>query len=241
MSLDILAIGVHPDDVELNCSGTLMHHIQLGASVGIVDLTQGELGTRGNAQLRLKEAKAAAQVMGIQVRENLKMQDGWFRNTKENQLKVIQVIRKYQPKVLICNAIADRHPDHGRASQLVAEAAFYAGLPKIKTKYKQKDQIAYRPTAIYHAIQDRYIKPDFLVDISAFHSRKMQAILAYGSQFYNPGKAKDSAPTTPISGKDFLQAVEGRMREFGRTIQVEFAEGFTVERTIGVRNLLDLL
>ena len=236
--VDILAIGVHPDDIELNCSGTLLHQMAQGSTVAIVDMTKGELGTRGNAVLRLKEAKKAAQILGVKYRENLGMADGWFRNTKENQLKVIQMIRKYRPKVLICNAIKDRHPDHGRASELVSEAAFYAGLSKISTKDKGKVQLPWRPLATYHAIQDRYIKPDFLVDITPYHSQKMESILAYGSQFYQAGQ---KGPETPISGKSFLLAIDARMRDFGRVLQVDFAEGFTVERSIGVKNLLDLI
>ena len=236
--VDILAIGVHPDDIELNCSGTLLHQMAQGSTVAIVDMTKGELGTRGNAVLRLKEAKKAAQILGVKYRENLGMADGWFRNTKENQLKVIQMIRKYRPKVLICNAIKDRHPDHGRASELVSEAAFYAGLSKISTKDKGKVQLPWRPLATYHAIQDRYIKPDFLVDITPYHSQKMESILAYGSQVYQAGQ---KGPETPISGKSFLLAIDARMRDFGRVLQVDFAEGFTVERSIGVKNLLDLI
>ena len=236
--VDILAIGVHPDDIELNCSGTLLHQMAQGSTVAIVDMTKGELGTRGNAVLRLKEAKKAAQILGVKYRENLGMADGWFRNTKENQLKVIQMIRKYRPKVLICNAIKDRHPDHGRASELVSEAAFYAGLSKISTKDKGKVQLPWRPLATYHAIQDRYIKPDFLVDITPYHSQKMESILTYGSQFYQAGQ---KGPETPISGKSFLLAIDARMRDFGRILQVDFAEGFTVERSIGVKNLLDLI
>jgi len=236
--VDILAIGVHPDDIELNCSGTLLHQMAQGSIVAIVDMTKGELGTRGNAVLRLKESKKAAQILGVKYRENLGMADGWFRNTKENQLKVIQMIRRYRPKVLICNAIKDRHPDHGRASELVSEAAFYAGLSKISTKDKGKVQLPWRPLATYHAIQDRYIKPDFLVDITPYHSQKMESILAYGSQFYQAGQ---KGPETPISGKSFLLAIDARMRDFGRVLQVDFAEGFTVERSIGVKNLLDLI
>ena len=236
--VDILAIGVHPDDIELNCSGTLLHQMAQGSTVAILDMTKGELGTRGNAVLRLKEAKKAAQILGVKHRENLGMADGWFRNTKENQLKVIQMIRKYRPKVLICNAIKDRHPDHGRASELVSEAAFYAGLSRISTKAKGKIQLPWRPLATYHSIQDRYIQPDFLVDITPYHSQKMESIMAYGSQFYQAGI---KGPETPISGKSFLLAIDARMRDFGRVLQVDFAEGFTVERSIGVKNLLELI
>jgi bacillithiol biosynthesis deacetylase BshB1 len=235
--VDILAFGIHPDDIELSCSGTLLKHIAAGYSVGIIDLTKGELGTRGTAELRLQEATAAAKILGVQFRENLGFQDGFFRNDKENQYKIIEKIRQYRPKIVLCNAISDRHPDHGRAAQLVSEACFYAGLSKIETAYNKEIQDAYRPKAVYHYIQDRQLKPDFVVDISAFMDKKIEAIMAFSSQFFN---LNSTEPVTPISSPEFIETVKGKNRTFGREILVEFAEGFTVERNIGVEDLLSL-
>lgn len=237
MKIDILAIGVHPDDVELSCSGTLMKHIRAGKKIGILDLTKGELGTRGNASLRAKEATAAAKILGVAFRDNLGVKDGFFQNDAAHQLKLIQKIRLYQPEIILCNAVSDRHPDHGRAAQLVSEACFYAGLIKVKTKHKGKEQLPHRPKAVYHYIQDRFIKPDFVVDVTPFIDKKMEAILAFSSQFYNP---KSKEPVTPISTSDFIDFVKARMMNFGRDINVKYAEGFTVERTIGVNNIFDL-
>jgi bacillithiol biosynthesis deacetylase BshB1 len=235
--VDILAFGIHPDDIELSCAGTLLKHIAAGYSVAIVDMTQGELGTRGNGELRLKEAAAAAKIMGIKYRDNLGMEDGFFRNTRENQFRVIEKIREYRPKIVICNAVSDRHPDHGRAAQLVSESCFYSGLSKIETAYDKKVQQAYRPNAVYHYIQDRALKPDLVVDITKFMDKKMEAILAYSSQFFDP---ESKEPITPISSPEFLESVKAKNRVLGREIQVEFAEGFTVERLIGVEDLLTL-
>ncbi|OFY83078.1 MAG: bacillithiol biosynthesis deacetylase BshB1 [Bacteroidetes bacterium RIFCSPLOWO2_12_FULL_35_15] len=237
MKLDILAIGVHPDDVELSCSGTLLKHMALGKKCGILDLTQGELGTRGSAELRLKEAAKAAKIIGIEVRENLKMADGFFKNDKEHQLAIIKIIRKYQPEIILCNAVSDRHPDHSRAAQLISEACFYSGLIKVETKIKGAKQNSWRPKAVYHYIQDKQLKPDFVVDISEYIDKKMEAIQAFKSQFFDPDSKE---PESPISVKNFLDVVKAKMTVFGRDAGFEFAEGFTVERTIGVNDLFDL-
>lgn len=237
MKLDILAIGVHPDDVELSCSGTILKHIALGKKCGIVDLTSGELGTRGSGELRLVEAANAAKILGVSVRDNLGMADGFFKNDKEHQLEIIKKIREYQPEIILCNAASDRHPDHGRASALVSEACFYSGLMRIETQLNSVNQKAWRPKAVYHYIQDRQLKPDFVVDITAFVEKKMEAIQAFKSQFYNPDSTE---PESPISMKNFFDVVKGKMTVFGRDAGFEYAEGFTVERTIGVGNLFEL-
>ena len=237
LKLDILAIGVHPDDVELGCSGTILKHIAAGKKVGILDLTKGELGSRGNASLRIVEANNAAKILGIEVRENLGYADGFFQNDKEHQLGIIKMIRKYQPDIVLANAPEDRHPDHGRASQLISEACFYSGLLKIETALEGKNQTNWRPKAVYHYIQDRYIEPDFVVDVTAFVTSKMEAIMAFSSQFFN---ASSQEPKTPISGEEFLNSVKARMVGFGRDIGVDYAEGFTVERVIGVEDLTEL-
>jgi bacillithiol biosynthesis deacetylase BshB1 len=237
MKLDILAFGVHPDDVELSCSGTLMRHIAQGKKVGIIDLTQGELGSRGTAQTRMEEANAASVVMGISVRDNLKMADGFFEINEENKRSIIQQIRKYRPEIVLCNAVSDRHPDHGRAAKLVSEACFLSGLVKVETELDGQNQQAYRPRVVYHYIQDVYMKPDFVVDVTEFVDRKIEAIKSYKTQFYDPNSKE---PQTPISGKEFFDFVKGRMMQFGRPIGVEFGEGFTVDRELGVNDLFDL-
>jgi bacillithiol biosynthesis deacetylase BshB1 len=237
MKLDILAIGVHPDDVELSCSGTILKHIALGKKCGILDLTSGELGTRGSGELRLVEAANAAKIMGVSVRDNLGMADGFFKNDMEHQLEIIKKIREYQPEIILCNAISDRHPDHGRASALVSEACFYSGLMRIETQLNSVNQKAWRPKAVYHYIQDRQLKPDFVVDITAFAGKKMEAIQAFKSQFYDPDSTE---PESPISMKNFFDVIKGKMTVFGRDAGFEYAEGFTVERTIGVGNLFEL-
>jgi N-acetylglucosamine malate deacetylase 1 len=239
MKIDILAIGVHPDDVELGCSGTILSHVQQGHKVGIADLTRGELGTRGNADLRIQEAEKAARILGVEFRENLGFADGFFTVDEAHINILIRIIRKYQPEIVLCNAPHDRHPDHGRASKLVLDACFYSGLIKIKTKNEQGGElVAWRPKAIYHYIQDRYIKPDFAVDISSYMDKKLEAILAFSSQFYNPAS---NEPETPISSPAFLNHVKGRAMEFGRQIGVEFAEGYTTERCIGTKSFFDLI
>jgi bacillithiol biosynthesis deacetylase BshB1 len=238
MKLDILAIGVHPDDVELSCGGTILKHIALGKKCGIIDLTCGELGTRGSGEIRLLEAANAAKILGVSVRDNLKMADAFFKNDKEHQLEIIKKIREFQPEIILCNATSDRHPDHGRASSLVSEACFYSGLMRIETKHNGIEQKSWRPKAVYHYIQDRQIKPDFVVDITSFIEKKMEAIRAFKSQFYNPDSTE---PESPISMKNFFDQVKGKMQVSGRDAGFEFAEGFTVERTIGVDNLFHIL
>ena len=238
MKIDILAIGIHPDDVELSCSGTIAKHIAFGKKVGILDLTQGELGTRGNAELRTKEANEAAIILGVSFRTQLKLKDCFFENNEENQKKIIQIIRKHQPEIILCNAISDRHPDHGRASKLVSDSSFYSGLIKIETHSDNKIQKAWRPKAVYHYIQDQYIHPDFVIDISDFIDIKHKAIMAYSSQFYNPSS---NEPETPISSKHFIESVNSKMSILGRDIGVKFAEGFTVNRYPGINSLFDLV
>ena len=238
MKLDILAISAHPDDVELSCGGTILKHISLGKKCGILDLTQGELGTRGNAELRLIEAANAAKILGVGIRDNLKMADGFFKNDKEHQLEIIKKMREYQPEIILCNAVSDRHPDHARAAQLISEACFYSGLRRVETELNGAKQEAWRPKAVYHYIQDRQLKPDFVVDVTAFADKKMEAIQAFRSQFYDPNSTE---PISPISVKNFLDVIKGKMVVFGRDIGVDFAEGFNVERTIGVDNLFDIM
>jgi bacillithiol biosynthesis deacetylase BshB1 len=231
MELDILAIAAHPDDVELCCSGTLSKHIQAGYKAGVVDLTQGEMGTRGTAEIRLQEAEDSRKVLGLKVRDNLKMDDAFFSNDREHQLRILEAIRRYRPRIVLTNAIRDRHPDHARASQLVSEAAFYAGLPKLGLEGKAHELEAWRPRQVLHFIQDRYITPDLVVDISGHFEKKMETIRCFRSQFYDPNSDE---PETPLSRPDFLEFVEARAREFGRPIGAEFGEGFTSERPIGI-------
>ena len=238
LKLDILVLAVHPDDAELGCAGTILKHIALGKKVGIVDLTRGELGTRGSAEIRDQEAAAAAKILGLAVRENLAIPDGFFENTKPYQLKVIEAIRKYQPEIIITNAYHDRHPDHGRANQLVDTSAFLSGLRKIETYADGKLQEAWRPDILLHFIQDEYIKPDILVDVTDHWDKKIESIYAYGSQFFNPNWGDE--PATYISSPEFVQVVEARAREFGKSIQAKFAEGFTSRKILGVDNLFDL-
>lgn len=239
MKLNILAIGVHPDDVELGCGGTILSHIQQGHKVGIVDLTQGELGSRGSGPLRLKEAAAAGEILGVSVRENLGLADGFFENNKETQLKVIAAIRKYQPDIVLCNAPNDRHPDHGRASKLVADAAFLSGLLRIETFDENGNPQKYwRPKVVYHYIQAIFIKPDLVVDITGYMDKKMESVLAYGSQFYNPDSGE---PSTFISSPEFLDMVKARCIEFGTIIGTQYGEGFIANRYIGVKDLNHLL
>jgi bacillithiol biosynthesis deacetylase BshB1 len=235
--MDILAFAAHPDDVELSCSGTLMKAISQGKKVGIIDLTQGELGSRGTTVTRYAEAATASEIMGLSCRENLKMADGFFEINEANKRLIIQMIRKYRPQIVLANAIEDRHPDHGRAAKLVSEACFLAGLHRIETEYEGQQQKAYRPKAVYHYIQDYYIKPDFVVDITPFIERKIEAIKAYKTQFHDPNSTE---PQTPISGAEFFDFIKGRMLQFGRPIGAQYAEGFTVEREIGVEDLFDL-
>lgn len=239
MKTDILAIGAHPDDIELSASGTLFRHIDMGYTVALCDLTQGELGTRGSGPLRLKEAADAGQLFGVTRRENLGMKDGFFVHSEENMLKIIRVIRKYRPEIVLANAIDDRHPDHGKASKLISDACFFAGLVKIQTKNDDgSEQDPWRPKSVYHYIQDRNIKADLVVDISAYMDKKIESIMAYGSQFFNPSSDE---PETPISSKGFIEFIKAKNRSYARDIGVEYAEAFTVERNIGVNNLFDLI
>lgn len=233
MKLDVLAFGVHPDDVELSCSGVLMVEKDNGKKTGIVDLTEGELGTRGNAETRYREAADAAMILGVDVRENLQIADGFFKNDEEHQRKVIGVIRKYKPEIVICNAPEDRHPDHGRSAKLVSDAAFLSGLMKIETTENGLVQEAWRPKYVLHYIQDRYLTPDFVVDITAVFERKLEAIRAYKTQFHNPNL---NEPETYISTPDFLESVIYRYKMFGKMIGVKYAEGFISDKTIGIRN-----
>jgi len=238
MKLDLLAFAAHPDDVELSCAGTLIKHSEAGYKTGVVDLTKGELGTRGNAELRAQEAAVASQIMGLSVRETLNMPDGFFAVDELNKMAVVRMIRKYRPEIILANSIYDRHPDHGRASKIVSDAVFLSGLVKIKTSVDGTDQQAWRPKAVYHYIQDRMMKPDFIVDISEVMEKRSAAIHAFSSQFYNPAS---NEPETAISSKQFLESLTGRALEMGRTIGTAFGEGFVVERTPGVSDLFKLL
>jgi bacillithiol biosynthesis deacetylase BshB1 len=238
MKLDILAIGVHPDDVELGCAGTLMKHIDQGYTVGIVDLTKGELGTRGTTATRKKEALDASKIMGVKVRENLGFRDGFFVNDEKHQRELIKVIRKYQPSIVISNAKYDRHPDHGRSAQLTYDACFLAGLSKVETTLNGKKQQAYRPKALYHYIQAIHAEPHFVVDVTSYFDRKLEAILAYKTQFYDP---KSKEKNTFISSPEFLEFVRARASHFGVPIGVRYAEGFTANRIPGVNDIVSLL
>jgi bacillithiol biosynthesis deacetylase BshB1 len=238
MKLDILAFGAHPDDVELGCSGTLAKEISLGKKVGIIDLTRGELGTRGSVAIRNSESANASEILGVSVRENLDMRDGFFINNEAHQMKVIEMLRKYRPEIVLCNAIQDRHIDHGKGSKLVSDACFLSGLRRIETIVDGKLQEAWRPKVVYHYIQWENITPDFVVDISGFLEIKMESILAYSSQFY---KENTSEPESPITSKNFLDSVKYRAQDLGRIIGTEHGEGFTVERYLAVNSLSDLV
>ncbi len=237
MKLDILAFGAHPDDVELGCSGTIAKEVSLGKKVGIIDLTRGELGTRGSVEIRNSESAKASEILGVVVRENLDMRDGFFMNDEANQFKVIEMIRKYQPEIVLCNAVKDRHIDHGKGSKLVSDACFLSGLRQIKTELNGEAQEAWRPKVVYHYIQWQNIEPDFVVDISEFMDKKMDSVLAYGSQFYDPNSKE---PVTPIASKNFLDSVKYRALDLGRLVGVEYGEGFTTERYLAVNSLGDL-
>jgi len=238
MKLDLLVFAAHPDDAELACSGTILKYTSEGKKVGVVDLTQGELGTRGNAQLRAQEAAASAEILGLAIRENLGLRDGFFLNDEINRLKVIEAIRKYQPEIVLANALSDRHPDHGRASELINDAVFLSGLTKIETQLDGQGQKPWRPRLLLHYIQDRYIQPNILIDITPYWEQKLASIRAFRSQFFDP---KSTEPDTYISSPDFLNALEARCREFGKSIQATYAEGFTSKKLLGVKSLFDLL
>jgi bacillithiol biosynthesis deacetylase BshB1 len=235
MKLDVLAIGVHPDDVELGCSGTLIKEVKRGKKAGVIDLTQGELGTRGTIETRFQEAEEAAKIMGVSVRQNLKMRDGFFQNDEAHQLQLIQAIRKYQPEIIIGNILEDRHPDHGRAGQLIYDACFLSGLKQVKTKDEEgREQEKWRPKQLLHYLQDRFYEPDVIVDITEVWDQRLQSIKAYKTQFHNPGNNEDE---TYISSPEFLESIIARARLLGKRIGVRFAEGFISKKSIGISNL----
>ena len=237
--LDFLAFGAHPDDVELGCGATIAKLVSQGKKVGIVDLTRGELGTRGSAEIRTKETNEASNILGITIRENMNFKDGFFRNDEEHQLKIIQVIRKYQPDFVFCNAPDDRHIDHPKGSQLIVEASFLSGLTKINTDDSSGNaQKQWRPKNIYHYIQWKNLDPDFIFDVSGFHNTKMNAVKCYSSQFYDP---KSKEPETPISTKNFMNFVQSRANDFGRLIGVEHGEGFISNRKLGFSSFDELI
>jgi len=237
MKLDILVLAAHPDDAEISCGGTLAKHIAMGHRVGVVDLTRGELGTRGSAEIRDAEARAAAAVLKLHVRENLGLRDGFFVNAEADQLKVVQAIRKYQPEIILANAVKDRHPDHGRGAALIAQAAFLSGLTKVETQDDGRQQEAWRPRAVYHFIQSEYLTPDFVVDVSAYWEVKLTALRAFKSQFYDP---QSKEPETFISNPGFMKLIEARGHELGYSIGATYGEGFTVRRHLGVDHLFQL-
>ena len=237
LNIDILAIGAHPDDVELGCSGTIAKEIALGKKVGIIDLTRGELGTRGSAEIRDSEAKKAAGILGVSFRENLNFKDGFFINDEVHQLELIKVIRKYKPKIILCNAIDDRHIDHPKGAKLVVDSCFLSGLKKIKTNHEDVDQNPWRPENIYHYIQWKNLNPDFVVDISEYFDTKIKSVKAFKSQFYN---GNESVHDTPISTKNFLDSIEYRAKDLGRLTGVEYAEGFIASRLPRIESISDL-
>ncbi|MCX2479963.1 bacillithiol biosynthesis deacetylase BshB1 [Pedobacter sp. MC2016-15] len=237
MKLDILVLAVHPDDAELGCSGTILKHIALGKKVGIIDFTRGELGTRGTAETRDVEAADSARILGLHARENLKFKDAFFKNDEAHQLEVIRMIRKYQPEIVLSNALRDRHPDHKRAGDLSNDAVFLSGLSKIKTFEQGTEQQAWRPRLLLQYIQDTYIEPDVIVDITPYMETKLESIKAFKTQFFNSDLDE---PQTYISSPEFFESTIGRAREFGRSIGATYAEGFTSRKLLGVDNLFDL-
>ncbi len=237
MKLDILVFAVHPDDAELGCSGTILKHIALGKKVGIVDFTRGELGTRGSAEIRDQEAADSAEILGLHARENLRFRDGFFKNDEQHQLEVVKMVRKYQPEIILTNSLFDRHPDHGRAGDLANDAIFLSGLIRIETEIDGVKQEAWRPRLVLQYIQDRYIKPDIIVDISDFIEQKEKSIRAFKTQFDSPD---ESQPQTYISSPEFMESVMGRARELGKQIGAKYGEGFTSRKLLGVDDLFDL-
>jgi N-acetylglucosamine malate deacetylase 1 len=237
MKLDILVLAVHPDDAELGCSGTILKHIALGKKVGIIDLTRGELGTRGSAEIRDKEAADSAKIMGLHARENLRFRDGFFENNEAHQLEIVKMIRKYKPEIVLTNALHDRHPDHGKAGDLANDACFLSGLSKIDTQLDGTVQEAWRPRLILQYIQDRYIQPDIIVDITPYFETKITAIKAFKTQFFNP---ELDEPDTYISSPEFFESVIGRAREFGKSVGATYGEGFTSRKLLGIDNLFNL-
>jgi len=237
MKLDILAIGAHPDDVELGCSGTILNEVKKGKKAGILDLTQGELGTRGTIETRYAEAAQAAEIMGVVVRENLKVRDGFFRNDEEHQLALIRVLRKYRPDIVLANVTEDRHPDHGRAGRLIADASFLSGLRKLETKDENgAPQAHWRPRYVLHYLQDWYHEPDLIIDITGVFEQRMKAIQAYSTQFHT-SQSDAGGPQTYISTPDFLDSVIARARMLGKRIGVKYAEGYITEKSVGIRDL----
>ena len=237
MKLDILAFGAHPDDVELGAAGTIAKEVSLGKKVGIVDLTRGELGTRGSVEIRHTEATNAAKILGVSIRENLEFRDGFFVNDEKHQLEIIKMLRKYKPETVLCNAIDDRHIDHGKGSKLVSDACFLSGLMKIETELDGVKQEAWRPKQVYHYIQWKNIEPDFVVDVTGFMDQKVASVLAYSSQFF---VANSNEPNTPITSKNFLDSITYRAQDLGRLVGVDFAEGFTAERYLAINSLDNL-
>jgi len=238
MKLDLIAYGVHPDDIELSCAGVLLVEKNNGKKTGIVDLTKGELGTRGNAETRMKEAAAAAKILGVEIRDNLGMADGFFANDEAHQRKIIESLRTYRPEIILCNAISDRHPDHGRSAKLVEDAAFLSGLSKIETTKDGVKQEAWRPKYVFHYIQDRFHQPNFVIDITDVFDQKLEAIKAYGSQFAG---GNTEGPQTYISTPDFLDSVVYRHKWFGKMIGVKYAEGFISNKMIGFNTFASLI
>jgi bacillithiol biosynthesis deacetylase BshB1 len=241
IKLDLLVIAVHPDDAELGAGGTIAKYVAAGKKVGIVDLTRGELGTRGTAETRDREANDAAAILGLAIRDNLGLRDGFFNNSEEDKLAVIQAIRKYQPEIIITNAVTDRHPDHGRAGHMVNEACFLAGLRKVETAFDGIIQEAHRPRLVLQMIQDYYIKPDVVLDITDYYAIKEKSVLAYKTQFYTGEESDLDEPQTYISNPDFMESTAARAREFGRSIQVKYAEGFTAKKILGVNDIFHLI
>jgi len=240
MKLDILAFGAHPDDVELSCAATIAKEVRLGKKVGIIDLTRGELGTRGTAETRDLESERAAKILGIDIRLNMRFADGFFVNDKIHQIEIIKMIRKFRPEIVLCNATEDRHIDHAKGSNLVSDACFLSGLLKIDTKFDEDDdfwQVPWRPKQVYHYIQWKNLKPDFVVDVTGFIDKKMDAVMAYKSQFYDE---KSLEPDTPISSKNFTDSIKYRARDLGRLINTDYGEGFNVERYPAVDSLFNL-
>ena len=237
MKLDILVIAAHPDDAELACSGTIAAQVAKGYKVGILDLTKGEMGTRGTPEIRMQESEEASKILGISIRENLGFKDIFFRDDDSHRLEIVKIIRKYKPEIVLANAVTDRHPDHGKGGDVASNACFMSGLRKIETELNGVSQQAWRPKFVYHYIQNNYIQPDFIVDITAHWDTKVASIMAFKSQFYDPSSQE---PSSFISSPEFLPFVESRSREFGHRIMVKYGEGFTVERFIGVDNLFDL-
>lgn len=237
MNLDILAFAAHPDDVEISCGGTLLRYVQEGKKVGIIDLTRGELGTRGSAETREIEAKNAADFLHLSMRKNLGFQDGFFTSDESNTMKIIGEIRRFRPEIVFANSLEDRHPDHAKAAQMVADACFLSGLSKIETRWENEVQEAYRPRLVLHYIQDYYIEPDIVLDVSEFIEQKISLIKCFHSQFYDP---QSNEANTPISGEEFFDFLKGRMMSYGRPIGARYAEGFSVKRLVGVSDIFEL-